>query len=795
MSSGYAPTVGAPAPGKGIWTGVRGQARRVSSNTTALAIMVASILGLILRLYMLARPNYLLGLTGYDDGVDFGAALRLVDGALPYRDFAFVQPPGIAVLLAPVAALAKLTGSTDAGLAVARLLTALVGAANITLVGLLIRHRGAVAAAVACGLFAVSPDAILASHSVLLEPWLVLFVLAGVLLLFDRDHLTTSSRRVVIGGGLLGFACAIKVWAVIPVAVLTICFVATGAGRRRTLRLVAGVIGGAAVFTVPFAAVGPNAFLRDVVFAQLARGDVTRVAVIDRLVSFTGLRDLQPAPGVTIAVASAMFGAVALYFAVPWVHARRRQATLDWFVMMTAAAVAAAFLWPADYYSHYDAFLEPFLVCALALPVATLAAFVLAPGSTGSVVPSPLPAARRARRALRAARIRAGDVTAELGAIAAVARWPVLVFLSTRAALLAMAAIEHVVHHQPFLAQLATWDGKWYGELALNGYPTQASLQHTTLGFFPLYPIVIRRVAGVLAHLGTPLPFTAQINLAGVIVSGCGGALATVLVQRLAASWWGERSGRRAAVLFCVFPGSVVFSMVYAEGLLIPLAAGCILALGRRRWLLAGCLAGLATATAPQGLVLILVCACAAARELLRPDHGRRAWASLSAPALSITGVVAFACFLWITTGTPLASLHSQQSAWHERTNPFAVVDLVSGAVAQITDPLANKSTYKPVVAAIGALLLLVLLGVLFRRRRTVSLEALVWTAGISFLALTTEYLPPNPRMLITAFPALIAPASCVKGRWFVLLVAVSFVLLLGASWLTFSVAHRMLPP
>ena len=300
----------------------------------------------------------------------------------------------------------------------------------------------------------------------------------------------------------------------------------------------------------------------------------------------------------------------------------------------------------------------------------------------------------------------------------------------------------------------------------------------------------------MLAHLGTPLPFTAQINLAGVIVSGCGGALATVLVQRLAASWWGERSGRRAAVLFCVFPGSVVFSMVYAEGLLIPLAAGCILALGRRRWLLAGCLAGLATATAPQGLVLILVCACAAARELLRSDQGgRRAWRSLWAPALSLTGVGAFACFLWIRTGTPLASLHSQQSAWHERTNPLAVVDLVIGAVAQITHPLANKSTYKPVVAAIGVLLLLVLLAVLFRRRRTVSLEALVWTGGISFLALTTEYLPPNPRMLITAFAALIAPASCVKGRWFVLLAAASFVLLLGASWLTFTVGHRMLPP
>ena len=39
-------------------------------------------------------------------------------------------------------------------------------------------------------------------------------------------------------------------------------------------------------------------------------------------------------------------------------------------------------------------------------------------------------------------------------------------------------------------------------------------------------------------------------------------------------------------------------------------------------------------------------------------------------------------------------------------------------------------------------------------------MEALIWTAGISFLAVTTENVPPNPRMLITAFPAVIVLAD-----------------------------------
>ena len=49
-------------------------------------------------MYQRAGHNYLLDFTGYDDGVDFGSAVRLVGGALPYRDFVLIQPPGISLL-------------------------------------------------------------------------------------------------------------------------------------------------------------------------------------------------------------------------------------------------------------------------------------------------------------------------------------------------------------------------------------------------------------------------------------------------------------------------------------------------------------------------------------------------------------------------------------------------------------------------------------------------------------------------------------------------------------------------
>jgi hypothetical protein len=91
------------------------------------------------------------------------------------------------------------------------------------------------------------------------------------------------------------------------------------------------------------------------------------------------------------------------------------------------------------------------------------------------------------------------------------------------------------------------------------------------------------------------------------------------------------------------------------------------------------------------------------------------------------------------------------------------------------------------VVGVAGAILLAVLLVLLFRRWRDVSVEALVWTLGITYLAVTSEYTPPNPRLLITAFPAVIAPAYWLRRRWsYASVAAISGVLLAGLSALTF---------
>jgi alpha-1,2-mannosyltransferase len=331
-------------------------------------IAAATLLGLALRGYQLARPGHLLGVGDYDDGADFGSALRLINGVVPYRDFVIVQPPGITLLMVPAALLSKLTGAAGA-IAAGRILTALAGASAVLLGGLLVRHRGVLATMLTCGIIAIYPGSVQAAHTVLLEPWLTVFCLAGAVAVFDGDHLTSSGRRLAWGGAALGLAGAIKVWAIIPVAVIAaLCL----PRPRNAARFLAGVAAGFLVPVLPFAVAAPARFYDSVVMAQLVRTGV-RTPLGFRLRYLTGVTAWQPGIVALLVVALAVAALGAGMVIAAWRVTRQRSSPLEWFAVATAALVIAAFLLPVNFYYHYPAFLAPFLGMALALPAARMA--------------------------------------------------------------------------------------------------------------------------------------------------------------------------------------------------------------------------------------------------------------------------------------------------------------------------------------------------------------------------------------------------------------------------------------
>ena len=343
------------------------------------AIIGTGLIALALRLWILFSAG-LMSVTQYDDGPYFGSAVRLVHGVLPYRGYAFVQPPGITELMSP-AALESYLGGTASALAIGRLLSVLAGTAAVVLAGFLVRHRGALAVLLAGGILAIYPPSAVSSRTVLLEPWLVLFCLAGAVAVFDRDRITASTRRLAWGGVAFGFGGAIKVWTIVPVLVIIVlCLSRPRASRPPPLRLphvrraavfAGGVAAGFLIPVLPFVIASPGRFYDDVVVAQLARIG-SRTAAWKRFNTMLGTpKVLSPTTVVVLAIIVVLV-VIAAYIAASLVT-RRPPAPLDWFALVSAALIVVMFLWPPYYAAHYAAFLGPFLALSIALPVARLA--------------------------------------------------------------------------------------------------------------------------------------------------------------------------------------------------------------------------------------------------------------------------------------------------------------------------------------------------------------------------------------------------------------------------------------
>jgi hypothetical protein len=401
-----------------------------------------------------------------------------------------------------------------------------------------------------------------------------------------------------------------------------------------------------------------------------------------------------------------------------------------------------------------------------------------APGTgAGAVAAQPL---RRLTEALSTRRLTLASAFAGM-------RFALVVYLATRLLLIVVASVNGPLRNTPFLNELTNWDGFWYRSVANIGYPGYVSHWQTNLGFFPLYPLSMKGLSYLF--LWAPYGTIGAITVAGLFINLVGGFVTTVLVQRMATEWWDADAGRRAVLLFCLFPGSVIFSMVYAEGLAIPLAAGCIYALSHRRWVLAGVLAGINTAVEPEAFVLVIACAVCALAELRRQGWNLRASASsFAAPFLSVWGGVGFGAYLWGHTGSPFASFIAQHDGWGEHTNALALIHDANKLAGQWTwsnlaEPGVNLNL---LVGLIGAVLMLAMIVLMFIQRRRVPIAAIVWSLGIAFLTLTSANIPPNPRLLITAFPLLMVAAYYIRGWSFKIVLGINGVLLIGLSALTF---------
>jgi len=275
----------------------------------------------------------------------------------------------------PVALVSKLAGTgTASAMAAGRILTAVAGGAGVAVAGLLVRHRGLFATVVTCGILAVYPDSIESAHTVLVESWLVLFCLIGAVAVFDRDALTTSTRRLAWGGAAFGFAGAVEAWAIVPVIVIVA--LALRLPRRRVIIYLAGVAAGFLAPVLPFGILAPAQLYQGVITAQIGtRVHPLRVPIWQRLKDLTGLANIHGTTHfVLLATAVLIVGAMLAGLLLVTIATRGRPPALDVFAVVTFLLAVVMFLSPDQFHYHFGGFLAPFLALGLALPASRLLA-------------------------------------------------------------------------------------------------------------------------------------------------------------------------------------------------------------------------------------------------------------------------------------------------------------------------------------------------------------------------------------------------------------------------------------
>ena len=173
----------------------------------------------------------------------------------------------------------------------------------------------------------------------------------------------------------------------------------------------------------------------------------------------------------------------------------------------------------------------------------------------------------------------------------------------------------------------------WYLGIADHGYTGSLGIRFNSnnLAFFPLYPALIKTVAGVTPGSRATVGLLIAIGFSFVAAWG---------VFAVGDRLYGRRVGTVLTVLWGVLPVAIVQWMGYTESMFTAFAAWALYAALTGRWVWAGSLAVLAGLTRPTGIAVAVAVSVAALPAVFRGD--RRALAGALIAPLGWLGYVAW---------------------------------------------------------------------------------------------------------------------------------------------------------
>jgi len=309
-------------------------------------------------------------------------------------------------------------------------------------------------------------------------------------------------------------------------------------------------------------------------------------------------------------------------------------------------------------------------------------------------------------------------------------------------------------HYSREVASFAHFDGIHYLRLIRHGYDDTGSQ-----AFFPVYPLLIRTLSfGVIDPLivATLLNTIFLLSTLYLVISSLKGHRIT-----------------RFIILFLTFPTSFYFLSVYTEAFFVLLVVLFFHFTGRKKYLVAAIVAGIASATRLVGIFLSL----ALLIEFIRDR--RSIYNSALLLLVSISGLLGYTYFLFARFGDPLMFMHVQSMFGNGRSgSDIVLLPQVIYRYLRIFVTAAPLSLLY--LRAVWELVAFVLaLVALYVYRHKISLSALIFCLCAILLPTLSGTLSSIPRYLIVAIPLFVVISQNLRSKVFWPVVIVQYGILI----------------
>lgn len=325
------------------------------------------------------------------------------------------------------------------------------------------------------------------------------------------------------------------------------------------------------------------------------------------------------------------------------------------------------------------------------------------------------------------------------------------------------------------------WDAGLYTSIAINGYTWDPTYNApVTVAFFPLYPLLISIVSGLLRLIAPGFDwwhaYHGSYVAAGLLISALCFYFILVLLIKLLQPRVGLRGASLIAVGMAAVPTSFFLTEIYTESLFIMLVLLAFVFARSEltaKWLWAGLVGMLAALTRSAGLLLLP----ALLIDYLS-QHGwqwRRIRAEILLLGLVPVGTGLYMAFLWWRFGDPLWAVRIQSVPPWSRSTPLPPWETyyehlrvfwrsIRGGFGPGLDPLLNTGQGRRIWFALDLLLPAIMVAGAWWARKKVLASEWVWLALSIIFPLSTGSTQSMSRFALTFWPGLLWLGTV--GKW-----------------------------